>query len=142
MSTHSPVRLASLVAYDCWALLEHAEIARVAWSGPGGVAMVPVNYRVLDGALWFRVHPDSTLAREAGGQRVVVEVDEVDRATRSGWSVVVAGSAEPIDYLDAPEMVVDMRIWPAQVPGLFVRVDPVEISGRRLFGADDAREGR
>ena len=141
MSTESTVRLASLVAYDCWALLEHADIARVAWAGAAGVALVPVNYRVVDGALWFRIDPGSALAREAGGQRIVAEVDHVDAETRSGWSVVVVGTAELVEYLDAPDMLVDMRIWPAGTPSLFVRVDASEVTGRRLLAAD-TRDGR
>lgn len=127
-------RIATLVAYDCWNLLDKAEIARVAWQGPAGVAIVPVNYAVVAGALWFRTDPSSALARECDGQRVAVEVDEVDRETRAGWSVVVAGVAEVVDTLDAPEMLMDMRIWPSGPRSVFVRVDAAEVTGRKLWG--------
>lgn len=125
-------RLATLVAYDCWSLLGGAEIARVAWQSPRGVAIVPVNYVVADGAVWFRTDPSSTVAREAGGRRVVVEVDQVDPEKHAGWSVIVTGVAELVEFLDVPDMLVDMRIWPEGQHSLFVRVDPDEITGRRL----------
>ena len=38
-------RLAELSAFDCWQLLETAEIVRIAWNGPRGVSVVPVNFR-------------------------------------------------------------------------------------------------
>jgi hypothetical protein len=43
-------RLAELTAYECWGLLDSEEIARVAWQGREGVAIVPVNYTVADGS--------------------------------------------------------------------------------------------
>jgi uncharacterized protein len=126
-------RLRVIPAYDCWGLLESQEIARVAWLGAGGVAVVPVNHTLADGSLWFRTDPDTALGRECGGQRVVVEVDSVDAQTRSGWSVVVAGTAELVAAADVPELV-DLRVWPTGSRNLFVRVDSAEVSGRRLFG--------
>ena len=125
-------RLAELTAYDCWGLLESEEIARVAWHGATGVAVVPVSFTVVDGALWFRTSPYSALGRECGGQRIVVEVDHIEPATHSGWSVVVAGAAELVDLEDVPEMLVHLQAWPAGHRPLFVRVQPVEVSGRRL----------
>ena len=132
--TRTDNRIATLVAYDCWTLLEQAEIARVAWQGPDGVAIVPVNYAVVDGGLWFRTDPGSALARQCEGRRVVVEVDRIDSTTRGGWSVVVAGVAELVDAMDVPDMLVGMQIWPSGPRSLFIRVDAAEVSGRRLWG--------
>ena len=129
------VRLAELPTFDCWQLLETAEIARFAWNGPRGVAMVPVNYTVADGALWFRTSPYAEHAREAGGQWVAVEVDTLDPVDRSGWSVVVRGVAELIDPADVPDVLVDFRVWPQGTRNLLVRVEPIEVSGRRLLPA-------
>ena len=131
--------LATLIAYDCWSLLGQAELARVGWQGPSGLAIVPVNYVVDDGALWFRTTPTSALAREAARARVVVEVDEVDAEAHAGWSVVVTGVAELIEFLDVPDSLVEMRIWPGGKHGLFGRVEPDQITGRRLMRAADHR---
>jgi hypothetical protein len=135
-------RLAELSASECWQLLESEEIARVAWNGPHGVALVPVNYTVVDGALWFRTNAYSALGRECRGQRIAVEVDHIDRESHGGWSVVVIGETEVVDAEDLPDMLVDFRVWPAGHRALFVRVDAVEVTGRRLVPrAPAASEG-
>ena len=130
--------LAEMPAFDCWQLLETAEIARIAWTGPHGVAIVPVNYAISDGALWFRTTPYSALAREAGTQLIAVEVDSLDPVTRAGWSVVLRGTVELVDGEDVPDQLIDLRIWPHGNRSLFIRVAPVEVTGRRLLApADD-----
>jgi hypothetical protein len=132
-TTRGPaVRLAELPAFDCWHLIESVEISRVAWNGPQGVSVVPVNHVVSDGALWFRTTPYSALALECRGQWVAAEVDSVDPATHTGWSVVVRGVAELVDAEDVPEQLADFRVWPAGTRNVFVRVEPVEVTGRKL----------
>jgi nitroimidazol reductase NimA-like FMN-containing flavoprotein (pyridoxamine 5'-phosphate oxidase superfamily) len=126
---------AVLPAYDCWTLLETEDIARIAWGGPDGVSVVPVNYTITDGALWFRTQAASALGRQCAGGRVVVEVDHVDRDEHTAWSVLVGGTAEPVDVADVPDHVMQMRVWPVGSPGMFVRVEPAEVSGRRLSAA-------
>lgn len=137
-TTHGAgTRLAELLAFDCWQLLETAEVARIAWNGPRGVAIVPVNYAIADGALWFRTTPYAAHAREAGDQWVAVEVDSIDPVTRSGWSVVLRGTAELVAAEDVPDHLVDLRIWPPGHQNLFIRLAPVEVTGRRLLPAAD-----
>ncbi|WP_395659353.1 pyridoxamine 5'-phosphate oxidase family protein [Nocardioides sp.] len=131
----STANIATLVAYDCWSLLEGAEIARVAWQGEDGIELIPVNYTVADGSLWFRTEADSSLARGTAGHEVVVEVDHVDLADHAGWSVVIRGGAELVDVLDVPDMLVDMRVWPTGAHTVFVRVEPDRVTGRRLWAA-------
>lgn len=129
MTTHN---VATLLAYDCWSLLAEAEIARVAWQGGDGIALVPVNYTVGEGAIWFRVDPESALARECDGQQVVVEVDRVDAESRTAWSVVVVGIAHMVDEIDVPDTLIEMRVWPGGPRRRFVRVEPDRLTGRRL----------
>src|SRR4029077_16070040 len=123
--THGPAgRMADLTAFDCWHLIESAEISRVAWNGPRGVSVVPVNHVVADGALWFRTNPSSALARECSGQWVAAEIDSLDPTTRTGWSVGVRGVAELVESGDAPEHLAEFRVWPGDVRSMYVRVDP------------------
>jgi uncharacterized protein len=131
-------RLATLLSYDCWSLLESAHLARVAWNGSEGVAVLPVNYAVVAGAVWFRTIPESRLARECGGQRVVIEVDQIDPVRRAGWSVVVVGTAELVDAQDVPDMLVGLEAWPEGPRSVFVRIDVHDVSGRRLYAASGA----
>ena len=126
-------RLVRMTRYECWQQLEVADqIARVVWSGQGGPAIVPVNYAVSDGAVWFQISPDSALGRDCEGQRILVEVDHADPATHAGWSVVITGVAEYIDAEDVPDILRNLQVWPSGPRSVCVRVDPDEVSGRRL----------
>jgi hypothetical protein len=129
------VRLETLSEYECWQLVSGAGpsgIARVVWAGTDGPAVVPVNYAVADGALWFQTSFDSRLARECRDQRVLVELDRVEPATHLGWSVVVAGTARCLPASADPGILGDLLVWPAGEHHALVKVEPDELSGRRL----------
>ncbi|GAA4381390.1 pyridoxamine 5'-phosphate oxidase family protein [Nocardioides caricicola] len=129
----STTNVANLLAYDCWHLLEGAYLARVAWQGADGIRLVPVNYDVADGAVWFRIDRDSALAREARDQSVVVEIDDVDDESGTAWSVVVVGKVEMFDAADAPDTLGELRVWADGPHTTYVRIEPVELTGRRLW---------
>ena len=93
---------------------------------------MPVNYALSDGAVWFQISPDSALGRDCEGQRILVEVDHADPATHAGWSVVITGVAEYIDAEDVPDILRNLQVWPSGPRSVCVRVDPDEVSGRRL----------
>jgi hypothetical protein len=126
-------RLAELTAYECWGLLDSEQIARVAWNGREGVAIVPVNYTIADGSLWFRTTPYSALGSECAGQRLAIEIDHIEPATLSGWSVVVSGVGELVDAAEVPDILADLRAWPSGNRPLFIRVAPVGVTGRKLL---------
>lgn len=128
-------RLAELRPYDCWALLGGVRVGRVAWCRPEGPRVVPVNLALVGGALWFRSSLDSALVRECSGRRVAIEVDEVDLAARSGWSVVVLGEAQVVEDADVPESLHVLEVWPTGDRSAHVKVEPYDVSGRRLQGA-------
>jgi uncharacterized protein len=126
-------RLVELSPYECWQLLEKAvRIARVVWTLDGAAAIVPVNYTVADGALWFQTMPGSRLAQECPGRQVLVEIDSVDPAAMSGWSVIVTGVAESVEAVDVPDILGGLRVWPRGHRPLFVRVAADQVTGRRL----------
>jgi hypothetical protein len=108
-------------------------IARVVWTHDGAAAIVPVNYTVADGAMWFQTTPESRLARECRGQQVLVEIDSVDVATRSGWSVIVTGVAENVEAGDVPNILGGLQVWPRGHRTQFVRVTADGVTGRRLW---------
>jgi CBS domain-containing protein len=65
---------------------------------------------------------------------VAFEVDVVDATTRTGWSVVAAGRAEPIT-LEADIARLDARRIPRWTSGgepVWMRLHPEAVSGRRL----------
>ena len=126
-------RLVELSPYECWHLLDHQlRIARVVWTVDGAPAIVPVNYTVADGALWFQTTPASRLATECPGRQVLVEVDSVDPAALSGWSVIVTGVAERVEALDVPDILGSLQVWPRGHRPVFIRVAADQLTGRRL----------
>ena len=126
--------LVELTPYECWQLLEQpVGIARVVWTHEGAAAIVLVNYTVADGALWFQTSPDSRLARECQDGQILVEIDSVDVATRSGWSVIVTGSAENVGADDVPDILGELQVWPSGHRPLFLRVSADQVTGRRLL---------
>jgi nitroimidazol reductase NimA-like FMN-containing flavoprotein (pyridoxamine 5'-phosphate oxidase superfamily) len=143
MSAHEPtgvrvgtIRLEPLDRYDAWHLLTEAAaregIARVVWSGADGPAIVPLNFTVAGGALWFQVAVDSRLAQECPGQRVMVEADHVDAATHTGWSVIVTGTATTMPTAADPGLLEHLEVWPRGGHQELVRVEADEVTGRRL----------
>jgi uncharacterized protein len=130
------VHVEPLSRYECWRLVTEASgpdgIARVVWSGPDGPAIVPVNFTVADGFIWFQTTPGSRLARECCDQQVLIEVDQVDTASHTGWSVVVMGAATCLPSAADPGLMRNLVVWPNGPRQLLLKVEPDELTGRRL----------
>ena len=91
-----------------------------------------MNFTVADGFLWFQTTPGSRVARECGDQRVLVEVDQVDPASHTGWSVVVTGMARCLPPAADPGILGSLLVWPHGPRELLLKVEPDELTGRRL----------
>ncbi|WP_193606947.1 pyridoxamine 5'-phosphate oxidase family protein [Nocardioides lijunqiniae] len=129
----SPRRLTDLAPDDCWALLEGAVVGRVAWCGPDGPHVVPVNLAVSQRQVWFRTAAYSPLLGHCrAGAPVAIEADHLDVAHRSGWSVVVTGTAEAVDGAEVPEAARLLDTWAPGSRSGHVRVLAHLVTGRRL----------
>ncbi|MEV0173503.1 pyridoxamine 5'-phosphate oxidase family protein [Streptomyces sp. NPDC050803] len=123
-----------LTMAQCRTLLSTHGVGRLAVPTATGPVVVPVNYTVLDGTIVFRTRVGTTPAQAAGCQ-VAFEVDRIDDAFSSGWSVLVRGHARTVTD---PEEVrrLDERAYSAPWAGgrraLWVRIDPRTVSGRRI----------
>ena len=115
-------------------LLATGEVGRIGITIGALPAIFPVNYRVVDGAIFFRTSPGSKLAAATRGAVVAFEVDDYQLAGRSGWSVLAVGTAEVIDDLTLTLRVLDARLEPlADGPRTsVVRIVPTFVSGRRI----------
>lgn len=76
------------------ALLETQEIGRLVYTRRALPAVRPVNYAVHRGAVLIWTGSPSSLGQAVRGAVVAFEADAFDRVTRSGWSVVVTGTAQ------------------------------------------------
>ena len=86
-----------LEAEECWALIAEAEVGRIAWASTEGISVVPVNVRVVEGAIVFHTTPESFLAALAERTDVAFQVEEIDPETATGWTVLVRGTSGPAD---------------------------------------------
>lgn len=131
--SHDNIRAATgkhLVELDdrqCWELIGTEPVGRLAWQGPAGITVVPVNFRVESEQVLVRTTPYSAAALECDDSPVAFEVDSIDPTTRSGWSVLVRGTAHV--EVAGPD---DVDVWPTGPRALRLRVDPVQVTGRRL----------
>lgn len=121
----------------CFALLRAAAIGRVVFTAGALPAVLPVNFAMDDTAgtaIVVKTGSSSRLATSAVGSVVAFEVDEVDVATRSGWSVVVTGrlsivrKPDDIARMDA----LGLHSWVPAVRDRFLRIEPEIVTGRRL----------
>jgi hypothetical protein len=84
----------------------------------------------------IRTHA-GTILRVAEHANVTFEVDDIDRRTRTGWSVLVRGQAEEVGEGHRVELVARTQAtgvepWAPGDKGHWLRIIPHEISGRRI----------
>jgi nitroimidazol reductase NimA-like FMN-containing flavoprotein (pyridoxamine 5'-phosphate oxidase superfamily) len=119
---------------ECLDLLAREEFGRLGLSTPSGPRIVPLNYALVDDAVVFRTSPYSELARSAIGREAAFEIDHVDHAKQTGWSVVVIGRIEDVDPADLEDLrkVWAPQPWPGGQRTLSLQLRWREVSGRRL----------
>jgi nitroimidazol reductase NimA-like FMN-containing flavoprotein (pyridoxamine 5'-phosphate oxidase superfamily) len=115
-------------------LLAQGEVGRVGLTIGAVPAILPVNYRFLDGCIVFRSSPGSKLSAAASEAVVAFEVDDYHAADRSGWSVLVVGRSEVVHDLDVTFSVLDagLEAFADGPRGAIVRITPTFVSGRRI----------
>ncbi|MEU9190206.1 pyridoxamine 5'-phosphate oxidase family protein [Streptomyces sp. NPDC048484] len=120
---------------ECEDLLAKVPVGRIVYTRQALPAVLPVNFR-LDpgGAVLLRTSAASELAHAIDGAIVAFEVDEVDGATHSGWSVVVTGRATVVTDPDEHARLrrVGPRSWVPSPKEVFVRIEPELVTGRQL----------
>ena len=135
MTDGSP-RLVELDGEECYRLLATHEIGRLGVNAEHYPLIFPVNYALDRGVLVIRTHPGTKLTA-AGQANVSFEVDEIDRRTRTGWSVLVRGLAEELTSAHGAELIERTRRsgvqpWAPGEHGRWMRIIPQGISGRRI----------
>ncbi len=118
---------------ECRRLLSTAQVGRVAVC-TGHPAILPVVYALLDGDVVFRTGPGTKLDAAVAGTVVAFEIDEADRISHVGWSVLVVGVARPIvdPEMRAHAARLPLAPWAGGDKDTFVRLEPVMVTGREL----------
>ncbi len=127
-----------LAVNRCWDLLREAGVGRLAVWVEDHPDIFPINFVVDHGTLVFRSAEGTKLAGALTDVPVAVEIDGVDEAGAKAWSVVVRGRAEHIQQIQELTNTLDLPLFPWQAgrKGVFVRVVPTLVTGRRFPVAD------
>ena len=126
--------LVDLPTEECWHLAASRPVGRLAWSGPHGPSVIPVNFTVDGRNVLIRTKAYSEAARETDDTMVAFEVDSFDEEARDGWSVLMRGRAH-FEYLSPTESR-DPDVWIDGPRSLRMRVEVTEVTGRRILGSD------
>jgi nitroimidazol reductase NimA-like FMN-containing flavoprotein (pyridoxamine 5'-phosphate oxidase superfamily) len=131
---------------ECRHLIEPGGIGRLVFAGRYDLTVLPVNYKMHDGAILFRTAQDSAMDEDLrtgishAEFRVAFEVDEFDEQAREGWSVLVQGPAHHLDSAEerADALAAGVEPWPGGEREHFIRITPARITGRRIRRAPGA----
>ena len=130
VSRHSGIEVIN--SDQCRRLLAEDVIGRVAVVIGATPMILPVNY-ALDGEdIIMRTMPGSRL--DIGQGHAAFEVDSFDRATQSGWSVLVTGQLEEVTSYNAKDrerlQALPVQPWATGERSLWLRLRPSFVTGR------------
>jgi nitroimidazol reductase NimA-like FMN-containing flavoprotein (pyridoxamine 5'-phosphate oxidase superfamily) len=125
---------------ECLRLIAPGGIGRIAFSGRYGPTVLPVNYRLHQSTIVFRTAHDSATDEDLrtnianAEYKVAFEIDDFSSVERTGWSVLVQGSAHHVDSEAERASVSEAGVeaWPGGDREAFLRIIPSRITGRRI----------
>jgi len=91
VKTVGEVRWQELTKDECFRLLAGTHLGRVVLVDDRGPIALPVNFVLDQHTVLFRTDEGTKLDVAVRRGRVAFEIDGVDEATRTGWSVLVRG---------------------------------------------------
>ncbi|TNC19628.1 pyridoxamine 5'-phosphate oxidase family protein [Amycolatopsis alkalitolerans] len=129
-----------LTPRECVKLLSSQPVGRLAFSENALPTIRPVNFFLHNGDIIVRTSRSGSISKLTK-EVVAFEVDSLDPATHTGWSVVVIGRVTPVTDVDELAAMADPghRPWAGGERSLFLRIPVDIISGRILqLAATDA----
>jgi uncharacterized protein len=125
---------AELSRSECEKLLAEHSVGRVGLTAPAGPQILPVTYAYYAKTIVFRTSPYGVLSSLERHTRVAFEIDEIDDARQSGWSVLVTGSAEKVtrQYTLTTLWKEGPVPWASGTRNLFIAITPDSITGREV----------
>lgn len=121
---------------ECLARLAQVPVGRLGFRLDGELTILPVAHTVDGVDVCFRTAGDSKIQVAVDRDRVAFEVDQFDATTRTGWSVLVQGTATIVDdESDIRRLDQAARApWvpPHPEPSTWVRIRTQSVTGRAL----------
>jgi nitroimidazol reductase NimA-like FMN-containing flavoprotein (pyridoxamine 5'-phosphate oxidase superfamily) len=138
--TYAKRVLEELDEAECLRLIASGGIGRIGFSGRYGPTVLPVNYQLYEGTIVFRTAQDSATDEDLrtgianAEYKVAFEIDDFDTAARTGWSVLIQGSAHHVESDAERASVAGAGVdpWPDGDRELFLRITPSRVTGRRV----------
>jgi hypothetical protein len=127
-------RLVDLTPEECWELAASRPVGRMAWSGPAGPTVVPMNFSVDGHSVRAHTAAYTAAGREIDDSLVAFQVDSFDEVTRTGWSVLFRGRAH-LEYGATSGEPADHE-WLTSPRSLGVVVEVSEVTGRQIVAAE------
>jgi uncharacterized protein len=126
--------LEELSKAECLRLMATEAVGRICYTRQALPAVEPVNFALYDSAIVIRTNSGSKLAAATRRAVVAFEADDINPATRSGWSVTAVGQAEEItDHRQIARLeTLGLESWAAGAQDHFIRIVPKLVTGRRL----------
>lgn len=119
---------------ECLRLLATRPFGRLAYVDAGAPSIVPVNHLVDGSSVVLRSLDGGKLGAALFEKPVAFEVDDLQAAERSGWSVVVHGRAETVEDDAAASYEAWLDSWAVGEGArtTWIRIVADEVTGRRL----------
>lgn len=127
--------LVELDEEECWELLASVRVARVGIQVDDRIDVLPVNHTVVDGHVAWLSATGAKLGVAAAEAHIALEVDQIDEATKRGWSVLVHGTARIVTDEDLQQRLFDAETTPWSAPDqrtIWIEVAEPSVSGRRV----------
>lgn len=119
---------------ECWDLLTAEPVGRLGVIFDSGPEIYPLNHVVDGRTIVFRTDPGSKLAGLVKTPAVCYQVDGIDPAGHTGWSVLVKGRANELAAGELDLVAgLDLDYWTVGAKEHWVRIVPVEVTGRRIW---------
>jgi nitroimidazol reductase NimA-like FMN-containing flavoprotein (pyridoxamine 5'-phosphate oxidase superfamily) len=125
---------------ECLRLIAPGGVGRLVFAGQYDLTVIPVNYKLHNGAILFRTAQFGTTEEDLrtgianAEYRVAFEVDDIDPEAHEGWSVLLQGPAHHLDSESerAEAMEVGVVPWAGGDRQHFISITPARITGRRI----------
>ena len=142
MSTGSGHPAPALARAECLRLLGCGVIGRILYTAGALPAAQPVRYALRAEEILFRTADGGILRAATGNEVVAFEVDDVDAAAGTGWTVLAVGRAHRLG--DADRRTDQVRClphpWAAERSTDIIAVPTRLLTGRRLVAVDPVDE--
>lgn len=124
----------ALTEEECFEHLLHRSVGRIAISVSGIPAVFPVNYQMVDGAIYFMSGEGIKLEAANRMDAVAFQIDEFDTCYHHGWSVLAVGIARVVDDPRLVDRVrrSGLRPWAPGHRDALIQIPPESVSGRRI----------